>query len=464
MHSLKIFAAIALAACGSATEEPPTNDPSAFLAYPDGAFLLTNVRIVDGTGAEATEDMDILLRGGMIEEIGTDLSVDEGVARIDLDGHTVLPGLIHLHDHIGYMSSPFRGYEFIVLDPHPFSMPKLYLSAGVTTLRTAGSDAPGLDLGLKHTIERGQAVGPRIFATSAILEGPGTPLLFTAGTEEEGRDFVRRQLALGVSSIKTYDSVPPDALRGVVEEAHANGLHVAGHLGSGTSCAQAARIGIDTVEHAFNSCWQDLPSRVDRDNPFRMADHLEAVDELIAVLIDNDVVMVTTPSGGRRADYSEGALELLAPHMREAIEKIDLKGGERSESGNPLYVLSQKDEARKLERRFVDAGGRLLMGADAMYLPIIPGTSNHDIMIELADHHAPLDVIRMATSDAATFLGIGEETGRVATGFAADLVIVEGAPDQDMSDIRDVALVFREGRAYDPAKLRAAAVGRVGYD
>ncbi|MEM0930657.1 MAG: amidohydrolase family protein, partial [Pseudomonadota bacterium] len=277
-------------------------------------------------------------------------------------------------------------------------------------------------------------------------------------------DFVRTQLALGATSIKIYSALPPPALRGIVRQAHRSGAHVAGDLGAGLSCAEAAEIGIDTIEHAFNSCKKDLPSRLDRENPFRMEEHLEAVDALIAVLVESGTVLVTTPSGGRRADYSESSLELLAPHMREAIERIDLAGGQRSESGNPLYVLTQKDEARKLEKRFVDAGGRLLMGADAMYLPIIPGTANHDVMIELADHHAPLDIIRMATSDAAQFLGVEDETGRVAEGLAADLVIINGRPDQDMNDIRNVTLVFREGRAFDPEKLRAAAVGRIGLD
>ncbi len=439
------------------------NLPEDFLAHPDGSFLLQNVRILDGTSDAALEGVHILISDGKIEAIGQRISVPDDATVINLEGHTVLPGLIHLHDHFGYMSSPFRGYDFIILDPHPFSIPKLQLSVGVTTIRTAGSDAVIMDGQLAKMIDAGMAVGPRTFVTSSILEGPDVPILLYAETAEEGRALVRSQLPFNVSSIKVYAGMGHEAMQAVIDEAHKHGLHVAGHLGE-VSCAEASEMGIDTIEHALESCSSDFPSRTDRENPFRLSEHLGEVESLIRTLIKNGTVLVTTPSGGRRANHSEEARSVFAIEQRAAFEKIGVEEGNRSESGNPQYVLSQKDEARKFERRFRDAGGRLLMGADAMYLPIIPGYSNQDIMVELADWHDPFDVIRMATSDAADFLGIGGETGRIAEGFTADLLIVEGAPDLDMTDIRRTKLVFQGGRAYDPVLLRAATVGRVGLD
>ncbi|MEN1729078.1 MAG: amidohydrolase family protein [Pseudomonadota bacterium] len=441
----------------------PTNAPEDYLAFPDGPKLLTNLRIIDGSGSPALEGMDLLIRDGRIAAVGEQLEAEDAVV-IDYAGHTALPGLIHMHDHMGYMSSPFRGYDFILLDPHPFSIPKLVLAAGVTTVRTAGTDAITIDVGLKRDIERGSAVGPYLMLTTPVAEGAMAGLIPNLVSEADGREFVRAHLPFGVEVVKTYAGVPPDALRGVIAEAHHHGLHVAGHLGSGTSCAQAAIMGIDTIEHSFNSCIRDVPSRRYIDNSFQMENELERVDALIQTLVENEVVMVTTPSGGRHADFSEESLSVLAPHMREAFERIGVEDGNRSESGNLLYRLTQKDEARKLEQRFVEAGGRLLIGADAMYLPIIPGTANHDVMIELATVFSPLEVIRMATSDAADFLGLDGSRGRIAEGLEADLLIVNGAPDQDMRQIRNVAVVFRSGRAYDPSLLRAAARGRVGLD
>jgi imidazolonepropionase-like amidohydrolase len=83
-------------------------------------------------------------------------------------------------------------------------------------------------------------------------------------------------------------------------------------------------------------------------------------------------------------------------------------------------------------------------------------------MVLLTDTFQALDVIRMATSDAARFLGIDDRTGRVAAGLEADLLIVRGAPDRDMRDVRNVAYVFKDGRAYDSRKLRYAAKGMLG--
>ncbi|MEM6730516.1 MAG: amidohydrolase family protein [Myxococcota bacterium] len=447
-----------------AAPERSSNSPEDYLAYPDGSFLLENARVVSGLGAPTREGVDVAIVDGTIVGVGTNLQPPEGATRIDLTGHTVLPGLVHMHEHFNYMSSPFHDYDTLIVDPHPFSMPKLFLSAGVTTVRTAGTDAIAHDSALRRMIEAGEALGPRVSMTGHIVDGPGVPLLINIATYEEGRQFVRSQVPFGVTSIKVYSQTPPEALRGVLDEAHAHGLHVAGHLGSGTSCTEAAALGIDTIEHGFQTCIQDLPALRDRESPFRLEENLDAIDALIATLVKNGVVMVTTPSGGRAANYSEEARSVFAPAMRDALERIGLEEGNRSESGNPTLVLSVKDETRKIERRFVDAGGRLLMGADAMYLPIIPGYANQDVMVELARTFTPLEVIRMATADAAAFLGMGDTVGQVAPGFAADLLITRGRPDVRMADIRDVALVFSRGRALDPVRLREAARGRVGYD
>ena len=118
---------------------------------------------------------------------------------------------------------------------------------------------------------------------------------------------------------------------------------------------------------------------------------------------------------------------------------------------------------RAFERHFVESGGRLLIGADASDFGVVPGYANHSAIIALV--HAgfrPEQVIRFATRDAADFLGIGNERGSVAIGQRADLLIVKGAPDRRIDDIRNVAIVFKDGLAFDPEKLRAAARGKLG--
>lgn len=467
-HLISIVSFGVLCACSTSAPNAVslvnTNAPEDFLAYPDGVFVLQNARIIDGTGSPAKPDLDIRIEDGLIAAIGPELPTDGAQTVLDLDGATVMPGLVHVHDHIIYLSSPFRGYDFLLVDPHPFSIPKLYLSAGVTTVRSAGTDSPDLDVHLARMIADGEAVGPKIYITGNFINGPGVPMMRVAVTEEDGRAFVRAQAGLGVGGVKVYNSLGAEALKGVIEEAAIHGLWVAGDLGYGVSCAEAARLGIDTIEHGFNSCLQDIPALNQSDTPFKVEDHKQAIEALINVLVEEETVLVTTPSGGAEANFSEEVRSMFAPFMRDAFDAVRVEDGNRSESGNPMYTLYMRDQVAQMHRMFVDAGGTLLIGADAMYLPLVPGFANHDIMIETANYLPKMDVIRMATSDAAEFLGVGDQIGQVEIGFAADLLVVPGKPDEDMKALRDLTLIFRSGRAYDPDKLKQGAVGRIGLD
>src|SRR5690606_11705485 len=114
----------------------------------------------------------VVIDQGRITYVGENAPTPpEGAKHIDLSGHTILPGLVMMHEHINY----FSGAE--VWDSHPRSVPKLLLAAGVTSARTAGSEPPQVDLNLKIRIDAGPSVGPRLFVTGAYLYGEGSPCL-----------------------------------------------------------------------------------------------------------------------------------------------------------------------------------------------------------------------------------------------------------------------------------------------
>ena len=407
-HLISIVSFGVLCACSTsapnAVSLANTNAPEDFLAYPDGVFVLQNARIIDGTGSPAKPDLDIRIEDGLIAAIGPELPTDGAQTVLDLDGATVMPGLVHVHDHIIYLSSPFRGYDFLLVDPHPFSIPKLYLSAGITTVRSAGTDAPDLDIHLARMIADGEAVGPKIYVTGNFINGPGVPMMRGAVTKEDGRAFVRAQAELGVGGVKVYKSLGAEALKGVIEEAEIHDLWVAGDLGYGASCVEAARLGIDSIEHGFSSCLQDIPAIRNPDTPFKVEDHQQAIEQLIDVLVEEETVLVATPSGGAEANFSDEVRSMFAPFMKDAFDAVRAEDGNRSESGNPMHTLYMRDQVLQMHRMFVDAGGTLLIGADAMYIPLVPGYANHDVMIEMANYIPNMDVNRMATRDEAEFL------------------------------------------------------------
>jgi imidazolonepropionase-like amidohydrolase len=439
-----------------------------FLASESTSFLLDNARVVDGTGAVAREGLSLLIENGLIAKIGPsdEIAAPAGAERLDLAGHTVLPGLIMMHEHMDYSSGnggPLSDDE--VFDPHPNSIPKLLLAAGVTTARTAGSGTPQVDINLKRRIDSGAAVGPTLFVTGPYLNGPRgfrNAFLqdFVVETANEAREVVRFWVGQGATSVKMYENAGPDAMLGAIQEAHRLGAHVAGHLGMGTSCAQAAELGIDTIEHAFGSCLLDFGLWLDASGQLDLDERAADIAALIDTLVRHGVVLVTTPLDNpslRPTDeLLDEVLSMLSPHWRAIIEqRIEMQATE------PVSIGFAGPLARALERDFVAAGGTLLIGADAGF-GAVPGYANHARLIVLAETFAPLKVIKMATSDAAEFLGIDDRTGRIAAGLEADLLIVHGAPDIDMYDVLNVAYVFKDGRAFDPQRLRDASRGLVG--
>lgn len=167
------------------------------------------------------------------------------------------------------------------------------------------------------------------------------------------------------------------------------GAHVAGHLGVGTSCAEAAELGIDTIERSFSSCPMDLPDEW-RDDPGAMDPRAPEVVALIGTLVEHGVVLVTTPWVGFP---TEEELSMLSPNRLALREE----GG-----GPPPGVRRRLDQVgtvhREMERAFVTAGGTLLIGADAMNGGHVPGYNNHQSMIALAEAFSPLEIVKMATS------------------------------------------------------------------
>ncbi len=142
----------------------------AFVKVNAPVVALTHARVIDGTGAAAREDQTIVLKDGKIESIGDASTggIPKDAQVLDLRGYSVIPGLVGMHDHMFY---PMGNGIFGEM---AFSFPRLYLAAGVTTIRTTGALEPYTDLELKKQIDSGQTPGPKIHVTGPYLEGAGS--------------------------------------------------------------------------------------------------------------------------------------------------------------------------------------------------------------------------------------------------------------------------------------------------
>ena len=161
-----------------------------FIAVDSPVVALTHVRVIDGTGGAVQEDRTIIISQGRIQAVGSSSQITPpaGAKVMELTGHTVIPGLIGMHEHMHYPS----GGGIPMYPLHAFSFPRLYLGCGVTTMRTAGSMEPYTELRVKDLIDAGRMPGPKIDVTGPFLEGaPATvPQMYELKSPEDARKLV----------------------------------------------------------------------------------------------------------------------------------------------------------------------------------------------------------------------------------------------------------------------------------
>jgi imidazolonepropionase-like amidohydrolase len=409
-------------------------------------IVLKHARIIDGTGAPAKENQTLVVEGASIRAVGNDadIKVPDAAQTLDMAGRTVLPGLVMLHEHLMF-TEPIG-----LTRPQDFSFPRLYLAFGVTTMRTAGTDYPYIDLNLKRRIDAGLLPGPEIYITSPYFSGEGDPFLgaMILKTPEEARRSVRYWAAEGFTWFKAYQWIQKDVLAALIDEAHRLGTRVTAHLRS-VSCRDAADMGIDNIEHG---CFNFTDKVEDDLNGPR-------TEDLVRALIQKGVVLTATPTSARKP-LSAFAIDVLDPAARERLSSQLA----RLKSPPPVVVGIDSPYAHLLTA-FVKAGGRLVLGSDAGGGgTVLAGTGDDEAIENLVRMgFPPLQAIRMATLDGATFLGVQERTGTIAAGKEADLLIVRGSPSEQISDIENVEMVFSNGVAYDPKMLIDKVKGQVGW-
>ena len=233
---------------------PRTEALAAFVAIDAPAIALVHVRVIDGTGGPARDDQTIVIGRGRIAAIGDAdaVSPPTGAKVIDGRGRTAFPGIVDMHAHLYYAqySAP---HEELAFAEQPFSFPRLYLAAGVTTARTTGSVEPYADLAIKRNIDTGEMPGPHLDVTAPYLSGPGESFLQMVAltSPEQTRRFVDFWADAGFTSFKAYMHLTGPMLAAAIDEAHARGAKITGHL-CAVGFREAAALGIDGLEHGLS--------------------------------------------------------------------------------------------------------------------------------------------------------------------------------------------------------------------
>ncbi|MGZ5928813.1 MAG: amidohydrolase family protein [Rhizomicrobium sp.] len=448
-----------------------------------GKLALTHVRIIDGTGAPPQPDRTLLIDNGRIAAIrsGAD-AVPDGYQVIDATGKSVMPGIVGMHDHIYYIARPNldstgHGDEPLIVPQMTFSAPRLYLAAGVTTLRTTGSVEPYTDLNLKQQIDAGHIPGPHMDVTAPYLEGPGSPFIQMHQLTDaaDARATVGFWASQGATSFKAYMNITRAELGAAITEAHRHGLKVTGHLCS-VSYPEAVALGIDNLEHGFWVNTQLDPGKTADRCPdsegdptiAAMAPGGDAARALIALLVSHHVAVTSTLPVFENASPAYRTLpprqlEMMSPQAR--TDYFYLRG--LNLTRKPERVAEQaKAWANELglEREFVAAGGLLLAGPDPTGGgQVLPGFGDQrEIELLVQAGFSPVKAIRIGTLNGATYLGLAKRIGSIEAGKDADLVLMRGDPSSNIADLENVETVFKDGVGYDPSLLLDTVRGHYG--
>ncbi|HTS98908.1 MAG TPA: amidohydrolase family protein [Streptosporangiaceae bacterium] len=400
--------------------------------------LLTPDRVITGVGGEVLEGGAVLVDGSAILAVGptAELRSRPDAARAavrDLSGHTLLPGLIDCHVHLGFDASEAPVAHMLAASDHQLLVEMLrnarrLLAAGVTTARELGARGL-LDLVVQEAIEEGKAPGPRLVVSNQPITTTGGHCWFM-GCERDDHDGLRRAVrehhkagaqvikVMATGGFMTAGSAPwhaqfgLDELRVVVDEARRLGKSVAAHAHGLAGIRNSVAAGVDTIEH----CSWAAPTGENFD------------EEVAAAIVDKGIFVCPTAN-----------VHALRPR------RIHLGG-----TAVPEELLKRR---RARMRRMRQMGVRLVAGTDAGITLVPHGAYAAGLDALAASGMPAAEVIECATSRAAQACGLGDVTGTVEPGKDADLLAVAGDPVADLSVLHHPAMIMTRGRVYDPAAV-----------
>lgn len=449
-----------------------TESVKQFIEVQDSAVAIIHVSIIDGTGKPSLHNQDIVFVKNRIKAIGPSgkVSMPDNTKIIDGTGKTVIPGLIMLHEHLFY-GKPFEGtYKGVHMT---YTFPKMYLAGGVTTMRTAGSIEANADLNVKNLIIQGKMVGPKMDVSTPHIEREGfIPQVQSLYGNESPERMVDYWVDKGVTSVKVYNHITKDDLGRIIKAAHARHIKVTGHLCSITY-REAADLGIDNLEHGFMASSDFIKDKKEnecdngkiRQTLSDLDDNSPELKDLLQYLIKKNVTLTYTPTVfepyTNREVIPGGGIAALAPFLKEQLQNIYNGSVNKDSAGIRLFAKEMKRI-----KQFHSMGGKIVVGTDPTGAGrTIAGYSNQRMIELLIETGFTLtDAIKISTLNGAAYLGIANETGSIEVGKIADMVLIDGDLEKEVSNIRKMDIVFKDGIGFNSKKIFDSVKGKLGLD
>ncbi len=422
---------------------------------PTGELVITNVSLFDSTTGKVLPNQRVTVKGERIARVEAEQgqTSSSGATVIDGKGKMLLPGLWDMHAHL------FGDNAF------------LDIATGVTTIRDMGNSIQELTT-LRKNIETGKQIGPRV-VLAGFIDGPGPyegPIKVLAATPEEAKQRVDHYKELGYVQIKIYSSVKPELVPVIAQEAHRLGMRVSGHVPANMTAQQFVLDGADEIQHMNFIFLNFMPDVKETRTPARFIEpgkraadldlNSQPVNDFIALLKQHHTVIDPTIGVWESTYVSRpGQIPALDAPMFDRLPVQVQRGIKTGGDALPAADAATDKQYRasyanmvRMVKKLYDNGIQIVAGTDA--------GSGYAFDRELEIYNQAgipaTEVLRIATIEAATVMQKEKDLGSVAPGKYADMILVNGDPTQNISDIRKVDTVIKNGEMFRPSEMYPA--------
>jgi hypothetical protein len=417
-----------------------------------GATLIRNARVFDSEKATLGGSSDVLIEAGRIIEVSPAGTTTRKAGRvIDAANRVLLPGLFDMHAHVSFWDGG------------------LHIGAGITTIRDMGNDNPTL-LELMKQEKAGTLLMPHV-AAAGFIEGE-SPHASRSGFVVKNLDDVKKAVDWyhdnGFPQIKIYNSFPKDILAETTEYAHTKGMRVSGHIPVWLRAQDAVLAGYDEIQHInqvlLNFLVTDKTDTRTLERFYLPAEKVGSLDfdsaevrQFIALLADRKIVIDPTLATFNFVRQMDGVMSqefaAVADHVPPDVRRGFLSA-QMKIPDEKTHQRYEKSYAKMIEfvGRMYQAGIPIVAGTDD-----IPGfTLQRELELYVEAGLTPSQVLQIATYNGAKYSRVLDDRGVISPGRRADLILVDGDPTRNISDIRKVALVIKGEAAYYPAEVLEA--------
>ncbi len=393
-------------------------------------------------------NQDVIVEGQRIQSIqpSSNVSIDDDALQISGQGKTLMPGLFDMHTHNG----KFRGI--------------LHLAGGVTSVRDLANNKQLK--GLAEQFNTNELLGPRIVTFCGIIDGPGkyANQRNVVNNLEEGIEEIIDYNRLGYEQIKLYSSIKPEWVQDMTAKAHELGMRVSGHIPAYMTATQAINQGYNEIQHINMLFLNFLSDTIDTRTPLRFtmpAQHGADLDlqseeylTFVELLRTNDILVDPTAAIFENMLLAEKGEP--SPTYKAIVERFPLMGQRGFYAGG----LSKDDQKRKRYRASFDKMLAVIADLYNKGVDIVPGTDglpgflyHRELELYVSAGIPAPEVLKLATIKSAEITGVEDNFGSIEIGKQADLILVDGDPTTDISDIRRVEWTLKEGNLYYAKEL-----------